>query len=151
MASLATPKYGVRPARFRQLREGNIPLGILIFVVPLNASWFPINMRGVASLLVLQRNAFPSQQFLWRGQNPVALSKKFERMAKGAPRDELYGRLLAIDDARNRRDLDEMVKGSRAEFHYLLVIPESPMGPNLADLGLDRIAYTSDFDLYRLR
>jgi hypothetical protein len=35
MASLATPKYGVRPARFRQLREGTIPLGILIFVVPL--------------------------------------------------------------------------------------------------------------------
>jgi hypothetical protein len=31
MASLATPKYGVRPAWFRQLREGTIPVGILIF------------------------------------------------------------------------------------------------------------------------
>src|SRR5437868_11027476 len=35
MASLATTKDGVRPARFRQLREGAIPLGILIFIIPL--------------------------------------------------------------------------------------------------------------------
>jgi hypothetical protein len=35
MASVATSKCGVRPARFRQLREGTISLGILIFVVPL--------------------------------------------------------------------------------------------------------------------
>ena len=35
MASLATTKDGVRPARFRQLREGTVPSGILVFVVPL--------------------------------------------------------------------------------------------------------------------
>src|SRR5437762_5985549 len=35
MASLANTKDGVRPARFQQLREGTIPLGILFFVVPL--------------------------------------------------------------------------------------------------------------------
>jgi len=72
-------------------------------------------------------------------------------MAKAAPWDELYERLLVIYEARNRKELDEMVKGSLAEFHYLLVIHESPVTANLADLGLDRIAYASDFDLYRLR
>src|SRR5438270_3503674 len=35
MASLATAKDGVRPARFRQFREGIVPSGILVFVVPL--------------------------------------------------------------------------------------------------------------------
>jgi hypothetical protein len=35
MASLATGEYGVRTTRFRQLREGTIPPGILILVVPL--------------------------------------------------------------------------------------------------------------------
>src|ERR1700740_82865 len=50
MASLATGKCGVRPARFRHLREGTIPPGLLIFVVllllgvaaiPLFVSRFP--------------------------------------------------------------------------------------------------------------
>jgi hypothetical protein len=134
-------------AAFQSVKEGS---NVAVAVDP-NASWFPINVRGVASLLVLQRNAFPSQQFLWRGQNPVALSEKSERMAKAAPWDELYERLLAIYEARNRKELDQMVKGPLAEFHYLLVIHESPITASLADLGLDRIAYASDFDLYRLR
>jgi hypothetical protein len=132
---------------FQKVEEGS---NVAVAVDP-NASWFPINIRGVPSLLVLQGNAFPSQQFLWRGQNPVALSEKFERMAKAAPWDELYEQLLAIYEARNRNELDEMVKGSLAEFQYLLVIHESPITASLADLGLDRIAYASDFDLYRLR
>jgi hypothetical protein len=134
-------------AAFQKVEEGS---NVAVAVDP-NASWFPINIRGVPSLLVLQRNAFPSQQFLWRGQNPVALSEKSERMTKAAPWDELYERLLAIYEARNRKELDEMVKGSLAEFDYLLVIHESPITARLADLGLDRIAYASDFDLYRLR
>lgn len=50
MASLTTGKCGVRPARFRHLREGTIPRGLLIFVVllllgvaaiPLFVSRFP--------------------------------------------------------------------------------------------------------------
>jgi hypothetical protein len=134
-------------AAFQSVKEGS---NVAVAVDP-NASWFPIDIRGVPSLLVLQRNAFPSQQFLWRGQNPVALSEKFERMVEAAPWDELYERLLAIYEARNRKELDEMVKGPLAEFHYLLVIHESPITPSLAELGLDRIAYASDFDLYRLR
>jgi hypothetical protein len=134
-------------AAFQSVKEGS---NVAVAVDP-NASWFPINIRGVPSLLVLQRNAFPSQQFLWRGQNPVALSEKSEHMAKAAPWDELYERLLAIYEARNRKELDEMVKGPLAEFDYLLVIHESPITASLADLGLDRIAYASDFDLYRLR
>ena len=134
-------------AAFQSVKEGS---NVAVAVDP-NASWFPINMRGVPSLLVLQRNAFPSQQFLWRGQNPVALNEKSEHMAKAAPWDELYERLLAIYEARNRKELDEMVKGSLAEFDYLLVIHKSPITASLADLGLDRIAYASDFDLYRLR
>ena len=100
---------------------------------------------------MLQRNAFPSQQFLWRGQNPVALNDKSERIAKAAPWDELYDRLLAVYEARSRKELDEMLKGPLAEFHYLLVIHKSSMTASLADLGLDRIAHASDFDLYRLR
>ena len=35
MAILATTKDEVRPGRFRQLREGTIPLEILVFIVPL--------------------------------------------------------------------------------------------------------------------
>jgi len=132
---------------FQKVKEGS---NVAVAVDP-NASWFPINVRGVPSLLVLQRNAFPSQQFLWRGQNPVALSEKFERMAEAAPWNEIYERLLTIYEARNRKELDDLVKGSLADFQYLLVIHESPTTPSLADLGLDRIAYASDFDLYRLR
>jgi hypothetical protein len=134
-------------AAFQSVKEGS---NVAVAVDP-NASWFPINVRGVPSLLVLQRNSFPSQQFLWRGQNQVALSEKFERMAAAAPWDQLYERLLAIYEARNRTELDETVKGPLAEFHYLLVIHESPTTPNLVDLGLERIAHASDFDLYRLR
>lgn len=134
-------------AAFQRVKEGS---NVAVAVDP-NASWFPINIRGAPSLLVLQRNAFPSQQFLWHGQNPVAPSEKFERMAEAAPWDKLYERLLAIYEARNRKELDEMVKGSLATFHYLLVIHESPTTASLADLGLDRIAYASDFDRYRLR
>ena len=134
-------------AAFQKVEEGS---NVAVAVDP-NASWFPINIRGVPSLLVLQRNAFPSQQFLWRGQNPVALSENFERMVEAAPWDELYERLLAIYEAGNRKELDEMVKGSLAEFDYLLVIHESPITASFARLGLDRIAYASDFDLYRLR
>ncbi len=134
-------------AAFEMVKEGS---NVAVAVDP-SASWFPINIRGVAPLLVLQRNAFQSQQFVWRGQNPVALSEKFERMVEAAPWNELYERLLAIYEARNRKELDEMVKGSLAGFHYLLVIHESPTPANLADLGLDRIAHASDFDLYRLR
>ncbi len=78
-------------------------------------------------------------------KNPVALSEKSEHMAKAAAWDELYERLLAIYEARNRKGLDEMVKGSLAEFDYLLVIHKSPITANLADLGLDRIANARDF------
>ncbi len=134
-------------AAFQSVKEGS---NVAVAVDP-NVSWFPISIRGVAPLLVLERNAFPSQQFLWRGQNPVALSEKSERIAKAVPWDELYERLLAIWEARNRNELGEMVKGPLAEFKYLLVIHESPITAGLADLGLDRIAHASDFDLYRLR
>ena len=72
-------------------------------------------------------------------------------MAEAAPWNEIYERLLTIYEARNRKELDALVKGSLADFQYLLVIHESPTTPSLADLGLDRIAYASDFDLYRLR
>jgi len=132
---------------FEQVEKGS---NVALAIDP-DASWFPINVRHVASLVVLQRQAFAPNIFATRGHQSITLTEKYQRIARAAPRSELYNRLLAISEDGSREELDSTVKGSLAPFEYLLVIHESQTAPRLARLGLQRIAFASDFDLYHLR
>ena len=143
-------RYDRQVAGYVEAFEKIEPGARVSFALSRNASYRPLSVRHLPTLMVVKREAFSPNIFANPGYQTVVLRPDYQRLASLPHGDELMPLIQDAIASGSRARMDMIFKDLLSDYQYLLVMVENEPFPDFGDYDLPLLHAGRDFRLYRL-